>query len=254
MLARCQVYRLLMSIDQREPTNQQPLVQTRIEQPLSPPTCYISVRITTPHSTWPQLEAVTKNVDWYICYPHFGTKSENEHFHLFLPAPNGDSSREFYRNRIKRAGFTGNRQFSCKSFENGITSAISYGAKEKTRPYTHGDVSQWISSAPEWVDLELKPTAGKRKREDPLGIRISCVNMLKLAWQYREYKGLHSDELETVLSLMLRDGYYFDSNLVRQAAPDFYLEVFKNSCEKCKLLWEPKLIKNNLFRTPRQTW
>lgn len=218
-----------------------------------PPTTYISIRITVPHAMADSVIAVIAKEEWYIMYPHTGSVTEKEHFHVFVPGC-GKSDCERYRLAFKRsAGFTvyGNRTISVKSQDNGLCRAISYGAKEKTEPYVKGDfVSEWINASPAWVQK-----VGKRKRNADGVITLTCINHVQLAFEYRKANNLHSDDLCEVVRRMICSGEYMvDANFMRSGAPDFLIDVFKEACENGELKWKPLCCRLGLWKPPRQTW
>jgi len=219
-----------------------------------PPVWYVSIRVTVGHDEWDRVYECIKDCLWYISYPHTGSNSDNEHFHIFVPGAN-NADREKFRKRFKSAGFSGNKQFSIKLNQNCVTSAIQYASKEGTTPRFSGDEqSEWIAMSPEWENRTTKGIKPKPRKIDPLGIRLSCVNLLQLSFKYHQSKRMTTDHLGKVMEFMLNDGYYMDSNLVRSGAPDFYLQVFKDSVECGSLRWKSETITPSIFRTPRQTW
>lgn len=221
---------------------------------------YVSMRITCPHDEWEIIERkVLFDSPWYISYPHFGKNKNNEHYHVFVPGGKKDATR--YRERCKSHAYSGNKHLSIKCLENSILQAISYGAREGTEPITRGPHTRcWIRWAPEWQNARLyenlNPTTGpgeKRKREDEEGIRVTQRNFMRLAFNYRRDHGIHSTDVADVFIHMFAHGYYLCPTFARQGMPTFYLDVFKDSCEKGYLTWRgTKFIwKNVVFRDSR---
>lgn len=225
-----------------------------------PPLSYISVRITDIHANWDKIKPICDHFNAYISYPHYGDNKDNEHFHVFIPDFVGTdkslkSLEDKFRNRVKSSGYYGNGKYSVKRLQNGITQAISYGAREKTVPHTKGEhVDEWIAAAPEWVERDKLPVKRKRTAEaDEFGIKITCVNVIKRCFDYHARKNMKTDDMKTVLHHMLQDGYYMDANVMRSGLPEFFLDVFKESVAVGKLTWSTSTL-TNIFRTPRQTW
>lgn len=209
------------------------------------PTTYVSIRVTTPHSNWPAVEKLVEDADWYICYPHSGKNGNNEHFHVFVTGGTA-CDREKYRKRFKTAGFSGNKFIGVKLFENGITSAISYGAREGTEPITKGDeCAQWIAESPEWVEQR----AGKKRRPTDEYVELSCKNLMKLAFEYRSNENILSTDLPFVMEHMLNSGFYVMSpTLMRQGAPLWMIDVFQHSCEVGRVEWKNQIWRSGVFR------
>ena len=182
-----------------------------------------------------------------------GKYKDNEHYHIFVPGRT-KSDADRYRNRVKKLGLYGNGKFSIKCCENGIAQAITYGAREKTQPIVRGDwCYQWISDAPEWKE-QPRASGSKRKRPDDLGIRLTSANFLKLCFEYRNETMKHTDDLVRVMEAMLNNGYYMDPSFSRTGAPDFFKDVFKQSCELQRLNWDGILVRSQFFRPFNPKW
>lgn len=233
------------------------LLRTHFQQTNQPtiPTTYISIRITLPHSEIDKITRVFDTDSWYIIYPHFGGKKDNEHFHILVPG-NGPKCAERYRSRIKRAdnlGLSGNKCLSVKSQDNTVCCGIQYCSREGTEPVVKGDhVSEWIALSPKWVS---KSTGVKRKRDDDGPIKLTCVNHVTLAFEYRREKGLLGNDLCEVVRRMLDSGdYVVDANFMRSGAPDFLIDVFKDSVEAGRVTWKAMSCRGGLWKPPRQGW
>lgn len=229
------------------------LLRTHNQQ-TNQPTKYVSIRVTTPHTNLEKLVRVVDNEEWYIIYPHFGKDKDNEHFHVLVPG-SSERDRERFRNAFKRAGdlnLSGNKSISVKFQDNTLSSGIQYCAREGTAPSVKGDnVSEWIDAAPKWVEKKN----GKRKRDDDGVIKLTCVNHVALAFEYWKKNNLHGDDLCEVVRRMLDSGEYSaDANWMRQGAPDFLIDVFKESCEAGRLTWKAMSCRGGLWKPPRQTW
>lgn len=243
-------------------------------QPTTPPTTYVSIRMTIKHDQWSKVIPLIESCPWYISYPHFGKTGENEHFHVFLPGST-PADRERFRKRIKAIIPGGNKCYSVKLCENGLHSAIAYGAREGTEPFTFGDCTAgWISGAPSWINANLKgnlnPEGGsKRKREDPEGVCVTQRNFLRLCFQYamnsESYKAwLSAGRLGTpkmldighCLMKMFEDGYYLDPVFARTGMPEFYKDVYADSVRAGRITWKgtKSTWMSVLFRPVNSRW
>lgn len=209
------------------------------------PQHYISIRITTPHANWASVYDVIKDEPWYISYPHFGKKGDNEHFHVFTPGGTV-ADRERIRARFKRAGFTGNKCICVKLGENGITSGIQYGSRERTQPRFAGEnVDEWIRISPPW-DPNL---AKKRKRDSDDYVQLTCMNVIRYAFEYWKDNNIKSTDLPKVVEIMLQDGkYVFSSAMMRQGAPSWQIDVFRESCEAGRLVYNSEIFRTAIWR------
>lgn len=237
---------LLMTLP---PTTNQPTTQSFIGSFVSGtdvPVRYISIRITTLHANWESVVLPDiQDAEWYISYPHFGKKKDNEHFHIFLSGCT-NADRERYRKRFKKRGFSGNQHLSIKLCENGVTNAITYGAREGTIPFTKGDqCTKWIAGAPKWV--EQRATVKKRKADD--FIELTCKNLLKVCFEFHQQEELKTTDLACTMELMLNRGTYIMSpTLMRQGAPIWMLDIFSESVKLGRLKWDHKLWRAGVFR------
>lgn len=230
------------------------LLRTHNQQ-TNQPTTYVSIRVTVSHSMIDSIIRVLSNEDWYIIYPHYGKNKDNEHFHVLVPGSSA-GDRERFRNAFKRASdldVSGNKSISAKLQDNTVSCGIQYCSREGTDPYVKGDlVSEWICAAPKWVE---STKVGKRKRDDDGVIKLTCVNHVQLAFEYWKKNNLHGDDLCEVVRRMLDTGEYMaDANWMRQGAPDFLIDVFKESCEAGRLTWKAMSVRGGLWKPPRQTW
>jgi hypothetical protein len=231
------------------------------------PAGYVSLRVTIPHCQWEVVEQCLEGFDWYISYPHKGKNGTNEHFHVALPGTNKEAKR--VRERLKGAGLSGNKQLSLKCLENGVESFIQYASREKTTPKTRGSVSEWIDNAPKWLNANLRenmnPITGKRKADTMMDDMrpINAKNVLYSAWAYRrdflvtDPKSDKYDSIGDVILHMLDSGkYYFDPAFARQGVPDFYIDIFKSSCQVGRLTYakDQKNWMGVIFRPISSRW
>lgn len=239
------------------------------------PVKYWSVRVTVNHAEWDVVSELLDKLqyEWYISFPHLGKNGTNPHFHVFLPyteldagasdierkkhhKAQADAVRWGLRKRFDRSG----NEFSCiKCCNNGLAKAIQYGSRENTTPITKGaNATQWVLNAPKWLNARLKENMstekdadGKQKRPD--GVRITCENVLRLAFRYRQDHNMRTNDLWEVMLHMLSDGHCLTSTFARTGAPQFYLDVFENMCLKGRYTWiglDPSC-KHKLFRPVR---
>lgn len=236
-------------------------------EPEAPPEKYVSLRVTIPHDQWDVIEQKIEDFEWYISYPHLGKNGTNPHFHVFLPGNKRDADR--VRDRLKKSGLAGNKQFSIKCHENGVLAAIQYGSREKTTPKTRGDVAHWIAAAPEWLVANLQdnlnPFTRKRKADDMMdGMEpITQKNCLYKVWAYRrDYlvkdpkSDKHSDMGDVILRMLDSLKYYIDPAFARTGLPNWYLDVFKSSCKVGHLTFarDKKQWLDVLFRPVTSRW
>jgi len=223
----------------------------RFVEKSSVPAHYISVRVTIVHDDWMIVYNALgiSEVDWYISYPHTGKDGTNEHYHVFLPGGT-PADRERFRKRLKSVFVGGNRDFSVKLMQNGLTSAITYGSREGTVPIWRGPLTkQWIDASPEWV--ESRPGKGL-KRDSTGAVSITGLNMMRLAWDYHKSQNAQTTDLAEVLEAMLNSGdYNLAMSVVNQGVPDWYLEVFRESVERGRLKWTNSIWRQGVFRPPR---
>tara|TARA_Y100000361_G_C11142618_1_gene336029 strand:- start:67 stop:810 length:744 start_codon:yes stop_codon:yes gene_type:complete len=228
---------------------------------------YVSFRVTCGHNEW---DTIVKEILYdepiYVAYPHVGKNGNNPHFHVFVPGDKPKSDK--LRNRLKKSSFSGNKQYSLKCMQNGILRAITYGSREGTEAIIRGEqASDWITAAPKWINANLKENmtiAGNKRKRDENGEKLTPENLLFKAWKYREAKvkmfGESDDktrsvwaaitDMSTVVLHMLEDGHYFSNMLLKQGVPDFYQDVFKDSCKVGRLQWksQQKRWENVIFR------
>jgi hypothetical protein len=215
---------------------------------------YVSLRVTCGHNEW---EFVVKEILYdeaiYVAYPHVGKNGNNPHFHVFVPGAKQQSDK--FRNRLKKASFSGNQQFRLKCMQNGILRAITYGSREGTEAIVGGQPSSdWVAKAPKWVNANLKDnmTITNKRKRDELGEKLTPENLIFKVWRYRLSKvhmfGEETEENRSVwknrtdmqdcILHMLEDGHYFSNMLLKQGVPDFYQDIFSDSCKVGRLQWK----------------
>jgi hypothetical protein len=110
------------------------------------PLCYVSVRLTISHAQGVETLKSYLSTSEYVAYPHVGSKTHKEHWHVAII---GGGTTESWRLRFKRwYKLAGNQELSVKSMDNGIMSFITYAAKEKTQPSLSPCLQQWVAQAP----------------------------------------------------------------------------------------------------------
>lgn len=183
----------------------------------TPPTHYLSIRLTCPHDEWARIEqTILEGIDHYVAYPHIG-KSEggNPHWHIFIPA---GAAREGdrIRNRIKREYGTGNAVFSIKYMSNGLLHGLQYGGREKTQPMVGRSMQRWVDQAPAWVEGG-RPVVKtpKEKLGSPV---LTLSNVLKQALKFARARSLDCN-LTEILYLMVQDGWVPSRDILTKGIP-----------------------------------
>lgn len=217
------------------------------------PQTYVSLRVTIGHDEWEIVETCVYDVSWYISYPHLGKDGNNPHWHVLLP---GSDKRdvEKFRKRLKKSGLSGNRQLSVKLCENGVLQGISYCAKERTTPKTRGPVDEWIDKAPRWMNanlgVNLNPKTQSRSklmRDDSVDgmIPITSRGCMYMVWKYRRDvlvrdgdRKKYTKMADVVLHMLDSLKYYIAPEFARSGLPDFYADVFEESCREGRLTFK----------------
>lgn len=208
------------------------------DRPTEVPTHYLSLRVTVPHTQWDTIkDKVLKGVPEYVAYPHDGKAHDNPHFHIVIPTTDA-SCPDRYRKRVKdafkdRRGDNG--LVSCKFQSNGILNALTYMAKESTRPYIAGDVQSWIDNAPAWVQnpnigAYLRHRAPRELNPDHYR-ELTFRNLEKATLRYRQSHGIKSDQLEDTLTAMHADNYRMNVAMVRSGIPAAFYDEFTAKCK-----------------------
>lgn len=224
--------------------------------PTPAPAKYVTIRVTTSED-FSKIEPLLKDLEWYISYPHTGKNGTNPHYHIFVPGTDRKDA-EKWRKRFKNYGYSGNKQLSVKLMENGLLQALQYGSKEGTTPITHGNSSdEWVASAPKWCHANLKENLNrqpnKRKRDESLDgmLKLTAHNVIYQAFKYRQKNELKSKELpDTILHMLDSQEFYLCIQWAKTGMPDFFIDVFRDSCEKGKITFSgtKKNWTNILFR------
>lgn len=236
-----------------------------------PPKTYISLRVTCPHDDWSKIECVVNDAHWYISYPHLGSHGNNPHFHVLLPGSDKRDA-EKLRNRLKKSGYSGNKQFSIKYCENGLSQGIQYCSREQTTPQTRGDVSEWIAGAPRWLEANLRENLNPTKkskvvRDDSTDnmTPITSKGALYQIWKYRKEKLVidlvsgkdkYTDIGDVILHMLDSGKFYLAPEFARQGLPEFYKDVFTDSCHQTRLTFKntKKQWLGILFRPTNTRW
>lgn len=201
---------------------------------------YVSIRVSVPHSEWSKIESdVLLDGVEYIAYPHVGSKTHVEHFHIFIPTD--DSKRvDMYRKRVHRAFpdlSGGNKLVSAKFMQNFISNAVTYGSKEGTQPYTRGDwTAKLIETAPAWEHQNIgkfctgrKP--GSRPRDPDHFLLITPRNIERLTLRFRKEHGISSTDLADTLTVMYNHEYRLAEVFYRNGIQKCYFELFERACK-----------------------
>lgn len=201
---------------------------------------YVSIRISVPHASWSKIESdILQDGVEYIAYPHIGTKTHVEHFHIFIPTD--DSKKvDMYRKRVSRAFSDlepGNKLVSAKFMQNYLVNAVTYGSKEGTEPYTRGDwTADLIQKAPAWEPQGLgKFMTGRktvsRPRDPDHFLLITPRNIERSSLRFRKEQGITSTDLADTLSEMDKHGYRLAECFFRNGIQKCYFEFFERACQ-----------------------
>lgn len=197
---------------------------------------YVDVRLTIPHEEWAKAhEKVFFDMEWYISYPHTGSKTKKEHFHVFVPIGPAKYV-ERLRKRIKDHFGSGQRIATLRPRENCVASGIQYGSKEGTRPFIVGDeCDEWIAASPPW---EHRNAAGVNAGINQRPLKnvdhfrtITYMNMEKVCLRYRRENGISSSDLSDVLEHMHAHGWRLQISVLRAGIPSTMFEQFAAACD-----------------------
>lgn len=201
---------------------------------------YVSIRVSVPHSNWSKIETeVLQDGVEYIAYPHTGSKTHVEHFHIFVPTD--DSKKvDMYRKRVQRAFSDmegGNKLVSVKFMQNFIINAVTYGSKEGTQPYTRGAwTDDVIAKAPAWEHQNVGKYCvgrklGSRPRDPDHFMLITPRNIERLTLRFRKEHGIVSTDLADTLTEMDKHGYRLAEVFFRNGIQKCYFEFFERACQ-----------------------
>jgi len=197
------------------PTNQ----PTNNTQPLH----YVSVRLTISHAIGHETLASYLSNAEYIAYPHVGTKTQKEHWHVAII---GGGTTESWRLRFKRwYKLAGNQELSVKAMENGIMSFITYAAKEKTQPSLSPCLQQWVDAAPVWVN-QVKEV----NLMDDKGVRdwtLTYSNLVAQATRYAKRNGLDGGLKDVVREMLKHTKWRPSRDVIRSGVPEHYENDFE---------------------------
>lgn len=185
---------------------------------------YLTVRVTIPHvDVRRMLEKIFGDLE-YICYLHKGKKTHKEHVHVLVP---DTEYKKKLKDRLRGAGFEGNKTFSIKGMKNGIRHGIQYCAKEKTEPIVHGDFDEVIRTAPVWVEKEISENfeSNSTKIKD---WRLDYGNLISASVSHaRAYKMTEKSMREVVLDMVTRKTWVPTYMLQRHGIPPVYESIYK---------------------------
>lgn len=191
---------------------------------------YYSIRLTMPHDKWSLIYGQLIGESSFVAYPHVGSATEKEHWHVLLITPLDDKK---IRNIINRKlHLMGNGLFSMKSYPTNIVSGITYCKHEADSvPKMSPDMASIVSSAPAWVkqtpiDIHYDP-AGK-----PPGKcsdwQLTYANLVGQAVEYRRRTKTDFDSLKTTIQHMLNHTKWRPSPYLRKnGVPPFYENDFQ---------------------------
>lgn len=217
-----------MSLDQltNQPTGNQPVAN------------YISIRLTLSHSLKDDIiEKVFNDTD-YIMYMH-KPGTDNEHFHIYVPAGDADGNavRERYRKRFLKyyPHCRGNKGNSAKLYSNGVRGFVFYCHHEGAAPVFKGDFQTIIDDVVadgvyKKRDYGHRECSGKIVRERLANPQLTLSNLLKQALKYRNANGLSYRDLGQVVLHMVNNGWDAAQTLKRQGIPTEDYEIFAARC------------------------
>lgn len=214
---------------------------------------YLSLRVTIDHNKWDEVQNCVFDYD-YVCYPHVGSSTKKEHFHIFIPIEldahriHSDRIRKRFRDGL---GLSGNGHFSIKSMSNGLWQGIQYGSKEGSAAYVSDDVMRMlVDAAPKW-DPSAKGTKyaqrmlpyakGDRSEKD---WQLTYTNLVTQAVLHARKKAL-TGGLKAVVKDMIQTTKWRPSKyLLTGGVPEFYERDFEfrtgKRNEQCMDWWTPR--------------
>jgi hypothetical protein len=148
--------------------------------------------------------------------------------------------------------------------QNIVLSFITYTAREFTEPNIRGEVEQWITDAPVWIQANLldnlNPIRGGKPRKGSM--LITSTKCLYQVWRWRkERKRNDLREIDKCLMYMLEEmddedepKYMISPEFARRGIPKFWEDIFKDSCDKGKItfkttrfIWKDVLFRDSKF-------
>jgi len=190
---------------------------------------YYSIRLTMPHDKWSLIYGQLIGESSYVAYPHVGTATEKEHWHVLLISPLDDKK---IRNIINRKlHLMGNGLFSMKSYPTNIVSGITYCKHDSTSvPKMSLDMTDIVASAPAWakqtpIDIHYDPVGKPVKCSD---WQLTYANLVGQAVEYRRRSKTDFDSLKSTVQDMLQHTKWRPSPyLLKNGVPTFYENDFQ---------------------------
>lgn len=216
---------------------------------------YLSLRVTIKHEQWDDVYQCIYDYD-YVAYPHKGSATGKQHFHVFIPLEFEQHRvhSDRIRKRLKTSlGLSGNGDLSLKSMSNGLWQAVQYGSKEGTAAFVSDDVMRlFVDAAPKWdpskesrrVDYSVKSTLKEDRSEKDW--QLSYTNLVTQAVIHARKRAL-AGSLKAVVKDMLQTTKWRPSKYVLNGGvPEFYERDFDYRMGKRKEQdmdwWTPRTI------------
>jgi len=197
-----------------------------------PPTTYVSVRVSYSHSKLQDVLIKFADCAWYIASCHKG-KQNKDHIHVLLPG-NCVADVERYRKRL-RSLCQGKMEVFSKLFDNGILAGIQYLGHESTEYHHRGEfVEEWITDAPQWVQLNQKTLDNfvERPKENKDRV-INYGNIVSLAVSEARRNGdLSMSFKEAVKSVMDQNKFTICYQMAVHGVPDAFYKEYESRLGK----------------------
>jgi len=193
---------------------------------------YYSIRLTLAHNMWSIIYGYLCKDRSYVAYPHTGTATEKEHWHVLVLGDRSET--DFFRNTVTRKlKLKGNEQYSIKFEKNGIESGITYCTHDKTSvPKFSEDLRTIIDGAPLWKEkrqsrIDWVPDAEYQKKIRDW--QLTWTNLVSQCVAYRTKANLSTDNLFDVIRHMEAHSKWRRSIAIVKhgGIPTYYVEDFE---------------------------
>lgn len=218
--------------------NSQPTNQDEISLPACENEGYISLRITLSHEQKHIIEAhVVFDAPAYIIYPHKGTKTQKDHFHVCIAGVEmTPKTVEKYRKRVSTHIGKGNGFVSAKMHATLPATFVAYVKHEAGKPILQGFSLEWFNeiAAMDINTMDKQPGFGKpakKPRNEDHFKQITYMNMERVTMRYRKEHGITSVLLEDTLEAMHKDGWRLQITVMRGGIPQQFFDEFTAQCK-----------------------
>lgn len=212
---------------------------------------YVSIRLTVSETDINSLIKTAFDDVPFIIYRHEGKDKTNPHYHVLLcPDHVDDKLCDKIRNRIKRAGFSGNKYVSIKLNHNGLLQGIQYCSHENTQPaVSDPSLFDIIAHAPKWVQRTIdsyQEPSTKRPKGDP-DWQLTYTNLVSVAVRHARECCLTDSSLKSTVGHLIKHTKWRPSKwLITGGVPEFYENDYLMRLGKRKEpdmnWWTPKSI------------